>query len=75
MSLVQQIKRLLLQIIIAGSVLWTFFSLIAGGFVILASRNPPYGDNTGLGILCLSIPLSLISAIIILYSFKREFMK
>jgi hypothetical protein len=69
-----RLKRHLLLIVIAGSVVWFFFCLVAGAFVWLVSRQPPYGDDTGFGILCFSIPIATICAVLTLYAFRREFL-
>lgn len=71
MSLVK-LERLLLRLIIAGSVLWSSFCLIAGGLAwLIVSRSSNHGDDTGLGILCISLPLATLCTIVILVAVEK----
>lgn len=67
------LERLLVRFIFAGCVLWISFCGIAGilgWWVVDHSWN--HGDDTGLGIICISIPLAILCAGVILTAFERS---
>ncbi len=68
----EKLVRVLLRLIIASSVLWSSFCLISSGFAsLVVSHDPRHGDNTGVGILCVSIPLAALCAIAILAAIEK----
>lgn len=74
LSPTQRLRRYLLLLIIVGSTVSTFFCGFALTLDWLVSRNPPYGDDTGLGIICISLLFALICSAVILSAFKQKFM-
>jgi hypothetical protein len=68
----EKLVRILLRLIIASSVLGSCFCLISGGFALfVVNHTPRRGDNMGLGIICISIPLATFCAVVILAAIEK----
>jgi hypothetical protein len=68
----RKLRNYLLRIVVFCSVFWTFFCLIAGGFAWIVVQAPRGGDDTGLGILCISIPIAAGFAGFVFVAYERS---
>jgi hypothetical protein len=62
----------LVKLLVAGGIATISFCGSVAALSAYAVTIPPhYGDNTGLGILCISIPIAIISIVLISWIIER----
>jgi len=70
--LIARLLRPIWRILFIYLIFAVFFCAIVAVLAWAVTRNPPYGDDTGIGILCISFPFAAIFTAIVFFFLNRK---